>query len=56
MIRLKSKMVDLKRSYPRDLGTSVGLAALLSTLVFVIDPEIAIEAIKSIRKPLAIQL
>tara|TARA_B100000809_G_C14758114_1_gene394731 strand:+ start:301 stop:459 length:159 start_codon:yes stop_codon:yes gene_type:complete len=52
MIRLKSKMVDLKRSYPRDLGISVGLAAL----VFVIDPKIAIEAIKSIRKPLVIQL
>ena len=51
MIWLKSKMVDLKRSYSRDLGTSVGLAALLSTLVFVIDPEIAIKAIKSIRKP-----
>ena len=56
MIRLKSKMVDLKRSYPRDLVTSVGLAVLLSTLFFVIDPEIAIEAIKSIRKPLAIRL
>ena len=56
MIRLKSKMVDLKRSYPRDLVASVGLAVLLSTLFFVIDPEIAIEAIKSIRKPLAIQL
>jgi hypothetical protein len=56
MIRLKSKMVDLKRSYPRDLVTSVGLAVLLSTLFFVIDPEIAIEAVKSIRKPLAIQL
>ena len=52
MIRLKNKMVDLKRSYPRDLATSVGLAAW----GFVIDPEIAIEAIKSIRKPLAIEL
>ena len=56
MIRLKSKMVDLKRSYPRDLVTSVDLAVLLSIFFFVIDPEIAIEAIKSIRKPLAIQL
>ncbi len=51
MIWLKSEMVDLKRSYSLDLGTSVGPAALLSTLVFVIDPEIAIEAIKSIRNP-----
>jgi hypothetical protein len=56
MIRLKSNMVDLKRSYLRDLVTSVGLVVLLSTFVFVIDPEIAIEAIQSIRKPLAIQL
>jgi len=51
MIWLKSKMVDLKGAYSRDLGTALGLAALLSTLVFVIDPEIAIKAIKSIRKP-----
>ena len=56
MIRLKNRAVDFKRSYPRDLWASVGLAALLPALAFLIDPEIVIEAMKPARKPMVIQL
>ena len=56
MIRLKNRAVDFKRFYSRDLWASLGLAALLPALVFVIDPELAIEAMQRVRQPMVIEL
>jgi hypothetical protein len=56
MIRLKNEAVDLKRTYPRDLWASVGISALLPALVFIIDPEIVLEAMKPARRPVIIEL